>query len=270
LPAAALALLIPSSLLVCLGQSAHPSASAPPAALSDKEIIRRTRAAYYSLSELGLSKFQVTAAPEWKKYIAEVMPTQHGSTQPDAQKIAQMEEVQYSVSVSGEGTVTVKPFRSGGGEIDPALDQTVDGMRQMLQGFYTTWLPMVFTNPFPDPEAPYSIKREQEKYRVLTQNGDSAAEIVLDKNYLATEMTVDTPQFKVKIAPVYQKTAKGLLLTSIDSEINGGQMKVYVSIDYKAVQGFELPDHVLYKVPMADKPGSMITVESWFVHYQLN
>lgn len=190
--------------------------------------------------------------------------------QPDPQKIAQLEEVQYSISVNGDGTVIVKPFRSGGGEIDPALDQPVNGMKQMLQGFYTTWLPMVFANPFPDPEAPYSIKRDPERYRILSKDGETAAEIVVDKKYLATEMTVDTPQLKVKMMPTYLKTDEGLLLTSIDSELNGGQMKVYVAIDYKAVQGYQLPDHVLYKVPLTGKPGEMVTVEAWFVHYQLN
>jgi len=255
--------------LISMAQESSRPTPTPAIALSDKAVIRLARDAYYSLVNRGLAKFQVTVAPDWKKYVAEVTAAQSGPT-PDAQKVAQMEEIQFLAAVNEEGEIRVKPFRSGGGDIDPSLAQVTDGMKQMIQGFYTTWLPLVFSNPFPDPDVSYTLKRESEKYHVLTKDGETSSDIVLDKNYLATEMAVDMPKMKVKIVPSYEKTDKGLLLTGIDSDINSGQIKVYVSIDYKEVQGFKLPSHVSYKVPFANKPGQTITVEAWFLHYQLN
>ncbi len=88
-------------------------------------------------------------------------------------------------------------------------------------------------------------------------NGDS----------LLTTLKVTTPSTIVVMNPKYVKTDKGLLLSSVNSDINNGTQKVNFDVQYQTVEGFQLPEKVGYQVAL---PSSQtVSVEMLFSKYQI-
>lgn len=79
-------------------------------------------------------------------------------------------------------------------------------------------------------------------------------------------MRVTSTGSKIIMLPKFERTAKGLLLTDIDSDINDGQQKVLLGITYQNLQGLNLPGHVSFKVTLPDQ---VVMIEATFSKYQI-
>ena len=220
-----------------------------------KEILATANKAYYSLKDHGFKGFQCSVNPNWKKLVED----NYNREFPPLNLLSQIE---FSASVDKDGTAKVDPFNRDGSEIDRRLNNTVGGIQQMISGFYQTWTSLVIQPPFFGPDEDFKIKDEGNNY-LITSGG---VQVLMSKNFLISEMSIPTPTAKVVIWPKYTKTDKGLLLTSIISDINEGQMKVSFQIHYQEIEGFELPANVLYNVIT---PNRTISADVSFVNYHL-
>jgi hypothetical protein len=228
-----------------------------------KEAIKNARGAYYSLKSQGLKTFQCEVTPDWRKFLENTDKKPLSATDPRLQKFGGL---RFSVAIDEQGQSTITPFMADGSTIDPSLSQMIDGLKQMLSGFYQTWTALVLTNPFPESDSGTTLKQEGANFRLLSKDGDSDVEILLNKDYAITEMRVTSTGSKIIMLPKFERTAKGLLLTDIDSDINDGQQKVLLGITYQNLQGLNLPGHVSFKVTLPDQ---VIMVEATFSKYQV-
>ena len=228
-----------------------------------KQVITTARGSYYALHSQGLKTFQCSVEPDWQKFLTIVNQKPVAADDP---KLKMFKDLRFSVAIDERGESTISPFMANGGNVDPSLNQMIDALKQMLSGFYQTWTAMVLTNPFPEAYGEMTLKQEGDNFRLLGKDGGSDVEILLNKDYAIIEMRVASPGSKVIMFPKFTKTAYGLLLADIDSDINDGQQKVHLGITYQNVQGFSLPDHASFKVTLPDQ---VVAVEVAFSKYQV-
>jgi len=235
----------------------------PAFAADVKEVITNARGSYYALQAQGLKTFECNAEPNWQKFLEVV------SKKPipaDDAKLKRFKDLRFSVAINERGESTITPYMASGGNIDPSLNEMIDGFKQMLSGFYQTWTALVLTNPFPEAYGDMTLKQEGDNIRLLGKDGGSDVEILLNKDYAIIEMRVMSTGSKIIMFPKFAKTEKGLLLTGVDSDINDGQQKVQLGITYQNVQGLNLPDHASFKVTL---PEQVVAVEVTFSKYRV-
>jgi len=243
----------------CMGLSAA-GLDRPATAPDKKEIISKARESYYVLQQAGLKTFHCNAEPNWQKFFSD-----NFKGQADEQKIKAISEIQFSVAFDEHGAAELRPFRTSGQEIDKQFDQLTDGIKQMLSGFFQMWSPIVFTNPLEGDSEQASVEQHGEGYRVFTKTADAQVEIELDKNYAITSMSVSTSFMNVAMIPSFQKSAKGLLMTGLQADINKGQQQIALDIDYQDVHGFSLPAKAAFRVTLGKQP---VTLEVGFTKYE--
>jgi hypothetical protein len=232
---------------------------------SKHDVLQKAHDAYYTLQSQGLKNFEVNIEPNWKQFIEDMRKT----TAVSEQKMAALSLVQCAVVVNNQGDATVTPYSTDGKEIDHIVDDSVGGLKQMVQGFYQTWSAMVMTSVFPDADDTTFAMQEQGDGYVFTGSGATAGqEFILNKDYQLTSMKVLSGSTTVLMRPKYTKIDKGLLLTGIDSDINSGAQQISIQIQYQSVGGFQLPSHAWFKITMPNQ--AAILVDMGFAKYQLN
>jgi hypothetical protein len=226
-----------------------------------KDILGRANRTYYALKENGFNGFRCSADPNWKKYIEE----NFNGYNRDFPPLNLLSQLSFAVSVEKDGAVKVEPLTLDKGEIDIRIRQDAGGLLQVITGFYQTWAAFAISTPFPDANENVILKAEGNGYRILSNDG-SESEIDMSKDFLISQMSVLASGSKVIMWPKYVKTDKGLLMTSIDSDIGNGQMKVSFDIRYQEIDGLKLPSSIVYRLVA---PGHRVNVDIALTKCQL-
>jgi len=227
-----------------------------------RAIVKKAGATYYNLKALGVNGFKCEATPNWDKFLAD--NTGIGPLPDEMTKKLKM--VLANVSVSDTGSPTVTPVSSDGADIDESLAQPVDGLSQMISGFYQAWWPFVFDNPFSDFDSDFDLKDSGSNYELHQKQGGSEVTLVMGKDYLISEMDVVLQANSVIFRPKYIATNRGFLLSNIESDIQASHQHVTINIDYTDVEGLKVPSKVSYKVTVQ---GGVLAVDVGFGKYQL-
>jgi hypothetical protein len=249
-------LLIPSA---C--KTSAQSESTPP----DKtQLLSKARQIYYVLQNQGVKSFQCTIQPDWAKF-AKFM-TQNG-TSVDQAKIALITPVAFTAVVDEQGNATATPFLTTGGSVDPTVDQMVGGAKQVIEGFFKSWGSVVFTGIFaPSDDQNLTMSPQPDGIHFSQKTGEANVDLVLNRDSLLTTMKVTTTSTIIVMNPKYSKTDKGLLMASLNSDINNGTQKVNFEVQYQTVEGFQLPGKVSYQVTF---PTQAVSIEMTFSDYQI-
>jgi hypothetical protein len=231
-----------------------PRSPAPPPAMK-AAILRKAESSYYILQSQGLKAFQCNVQPNWTEVV------------PDPAQLALVSQVQFSAVIDDQGAVQVSAFLPNGAAIDPSVNQMVSGVQQTISGFFETWNSMVLSPVFSaDDDAKLIYSSQADGYHFSQKNADTSVDIVMTKDALMTAMKVTTASSVIAMQPVYMATGKGLLLTSMNSDINGGKQKVNFEVQYENVEGFEMPAMVAYQVTLPDQ---VVSLDMSFASYTL-
>ncbi len=237
------------------------SETAPP----DKaQLLSKARQIYYVLQNQGVKSFQCTIQPDWAKF-AKFM-TQNRTTV-DQTKIALITPVAFTAVVDEQGNATATPFLASGASVDPTVNQMVGGAKQVIEGFFKSWGSVVFTGIFaPSDDQNLTMLAQPDGIHFSQKSGDANVDIVLNRDSLLTSMKVTTDSTIIVMNPKYSKMDKGLLMTSLNSDINNGTQKVNFDVQYQTVEGFQLPGKVVYQVTF---PTQAVSIEMAFSNYQI-
>ena len=250
--------------LVLLPAAYKASAQSETKSPDKAQLLLKARQIYYVLQNQGLKSFQCTVQPDWAKF-AKAM-TQSGASVDDA-KIALVTPVAFTATVDNEGTATATPFLASGGTIDPSVNQMVGGAKQVIEGFFKSWGSIVVTGIFaPSDDTNLTLSNQPDGYHFSQKMDQTNVDIVLNGDSLLITLKVATPSTIVVMNPKYAKTDKGLLLSSVNSDINNGTQKVNFDVQYQTVEGFQLPAKVGYQVVL---PTQTVSVEMLFSKYQI-
>ena len=226
-----------------------------------KDVIKNARASYYSLKDQGLKSFTCEVTPDWRKFLESAT---HKSLSADDPVLKKFEGLRFTVAIDEKGNPTVTPLMADGSAIPPNLDEMISGFKEMISGFYEMWTPLVLTNPFNGEQEGLTIKQEGDSFHLFGEGVNAG--MFLDKDYVITKMNTSSEGSKIVLFPVFEKTAKGLLLTSVKGDINEGAQKLQADIQYREIQGLQLPNTVAFNVVIPSQP---ILIDLAFSKYQI-
>jgi hypothetical protein len=250
--------------LVLVSAGCKTSAQSETKPADKTQLLLKARQIYYVLQNQGLKSFQCTIQPDWAKF-AKYMA--QNSTSVDDAKIALVTPVAFTGVVDEQANGTATPILPAGGIIDPSVDQMVGGAKNIIEGFFKSWGSVVVTGIFaPSDDANLTFSEQPDGYHFSQKTGDANVDIVLTRDSLLTSLKVTTTSSVIVMKPKFAKTDKGLLLSSLDSDINNGTQRVNFDVQYQTVEGFQLPEKVSYQVSF---PTESVSIEMRFSKYQI-
>jgi hypothetical protein len=237
---------------------------------SKQDIIRAAQRSYYNLPNQGLVEFQCSAIPDWKAILKEELKS---DIPPDHPGLKVLNKIHFWLSLDQKGS----PKLTHQSDYTPTdqksmadLNQTISGMEETLTGFSHTISPFLFTSPFPKIDGDYKLEEKQDGYELSYREGRFDVETTMRKDFGIVQMKVVGPEFTGTIKPQLVKTDLGFLVTGYEGTYQppseSSTMRVSAQIDYKAVEGFQLPCNL--KVDTAAAGGAH-KIEFQFTDYQI-
>lgn len=236
---------------------AAPSQPAAAASLNDALLARAT-SLYSSTAKMGLHSFDCQVHPDWSKIMTS---SRNGVPLPaNDPRLPLLSAVKINLHarLAGASTLDWQPAKEK--PVDDAAAATLDkahrGIEQTLLGVLKLWVPLADGSiaeslgeedaEIDQPESGYTL-RSKDKQHSLTEEFDS--NLIL-KRSIATDSgsTVD-------IAPSFQPTDQGLLVSGFTAQIrpssspaqNSQQMRV--AIEYQSIAGAQVPSYLSVEVP---------------------
>jgi hypothetical protein len=208
------------------------------------------------------------AQPDWDYFYKSLNPDKVASEQ----LLPILKSTRFTVLLGPDGASTVShesDIAPPSEEVAERIRQSVDGMEQILTGFFHTWSGFMFTSLLPEADSKYHLEDLGEKYALsFDENADRVA-MVLNHQFAIEEVKVNTSKFDATLHPQWSPGSKGLLLTGYDAnykEATSDPVKVSVQIEYREVEGLSLPSSVNAEVPYA---ASHVSIRLAFLDYQV-
>ena len=136
---------------------------------------------------------------------------------------------------------------------DNASDGLTDGLRQQLQGFFQIyWSESYGRLLVVKPEDHFELTTGPEGHLLKMHTGSTKVTIEMNKSYLITHTSFETPQMSAVATPGFVAGEDGLLrLRSLDETIDMGSSKmvVNVTLDYQRVGAYDVPQHFSMALP---------------------
>jgi len=249
--------------LVSLTAIFYPVVVCPPALPADKtEIVNKARAKYYSLPSHGVKDFRCNAAINWKKFLASNRNKPVSDEDPFLKRLNLL-RFEVEATLSDEPRVT--PSTIGAIVLDNDVMQLITGVKQTVQGFFETWRGFMITNPFDGCDVD-SLVEGPDSYQISSKGPGLEARTVMRKDFTITDILADSGESKVRVAPKFIVTKEGLLLESVNNEIDGGKTRLGETIEYAEVEGLKLPARVHID---AIQPAGRFVIDVAFDNYRI-
>lgn len=234
-------------LVVCLVPSVARQQS------SDQEIIREARQSSYSLKSQGLVELKCTVQPDWDSMYAAVKVDKVGTEQ----LLPIMNSTHFTVLLGPDGASTISHeshVAPPNEEVAGRVRQSVDGMEQVLTGFFQTWSSFMFNSPLPEPSDKYQLEKKGEEYDLSFGQGATQVAVVLNLDLVIEEVRLTSPQLEGTLHPQWSPSDNGLLLSGYEGNYKaaaGQPSQLSAKIAYEEVEGLSLPSTVDFTVSTA-------------------
>jgi len=210
-----------------------------------REIIKKARAAYYSLRSHGLDEFEASVQPNWRLVLKDQLAQDPAGA---AEGLKMLNGIHFQVSLGRDGAVKITHHEDVAPTNPKAAEgfqQIFSGMEQAMSGFFDSWSPFMLTSPFPEATGEYTLEEVNHQYLLSYKDGPAAIATTMSQDLVITEIKVDSPQFKSVLKPQFSKSAQGLLLAGYEANYQGaadGQsVTLNVRVENQPVNGFQLP-----------------------------
>lgn len=212
---------------------------------AQKELIQRSRDAYYSLRTQGLDEFRATIKPNWALVLKDQLKADPAKGEA-ALKL--LNGLHFFMLLDKDGKVTVTHQT----DTEPAneqqrqgFNQIYSGMDQAITGFFTTWSVFMLEPPLPAVNSDFHLEDLGVQYRISYKDGASDVITTMGKDMIVTEVKVNSPEFISSIRPQLTRSAKGFVLTGYSADYKPtsgtGVVKLDLKIENEAVSGLQLP-----------------------------
>ncbi|MGO9335979.1 MAG: hypothetical protein ACLPY1_00585 [Terracidiphilus sp.] len=265
LPAyAAIALLGFSCLMICAQNppAAPPAPAAPlqPAAAAslNDALLARATALYASTAKSGLRSFDCSVHPDWERIMTS--SRKGGPATGGDSEIALLNSVKIVLHTRMDGDSTVDWVVPSDHPVDAAatamLDRAHRGIEQTLTGALKLWIPMVNGSVAESLGAEdVDVAQTGSGYSVRSKGKQHSLTEEFDRNLLLTRYVIADSGSVVDIAPTFQSTSEGLLLSSFVARVQalgapaGKAQELNISVEYQTVSGAQIPARLAVDVP---------------------
>jgi hypothetical protein len=253
---------IATALLVlsCMAADAQSRADAPPASAAPVQqadaaslgdiLLAKATALYASTARSGLRGFDCSVHPDWEKIKASsrrVAPAAGSDSE-----IVLLNTVKITLHARLDGDSTVDWVVPEGNSLDPAssamLDRAHRGIEQTLQGALKLWIPLVNGSVAESLGAEdVDVTQNENGYSVRSRDKRHSLTEEFDRKLLLTRSVIADASSMVDIAPAFQSTSQGLLLSSFVAHIQPAgaprekAQEIRFSVEYQVVSGVQIP-----------------------------
>lgn len=154
-------------------------------------------------------------------------------------------------------------------EVAQRVRQSVDGMEQMLTSFFHTWSEFMVNSLLPEPDSKFRLEDLGEKYSLSFEEKAAHVAMVLNQELVIEEVKVTSPEFDATLDPDWSPSNKGLLLAGYQASYKATAIEpihLSVNIEYREVEGLNLPSTVVAAAPLTGGP---IPIRLVFQDYQV-
>ena len=215
--------------------------------IDKKDIVRQARQSYYSLNSEGLMGFRCEVLVDWDSTFKTLKTDAVGREQ----LLPILKKTQFDLLVGENGASTVShrsDMAPANEEIAERLRRVTSGIEQILTGFMHTWSGFMMKSPVPESESEYQVQDLGEHgYRLALKQGTADVAISMTRDYAIEAMQVTTPEFEGTVRPRFSRKKNGFVLIGYDAvykAASGSPQQVSVKVEYKDVEGFNLPSTV--------------------------
>ncbi len=143
-----------------------------------------------------------------------------------------------------------------GGEPPQGKDRIDGGIRQMVSGFYQVYWNLIASSPVaPDMVFEKIEPLDDGQVKTYTSYAGGGIEVTVDKDHIPTHYSVNIPAMKARIDAHYTPSPTPVpgdlrRVTELDvsNQMGTGTMNIEMILDYQAVDGFYVPQHVTFNV----------------------
>jgi len=136
--------------------------------------------------------------------------------------------------------------------IEERVNQTRHGLETMMDGFFLSWNAYMNGSMVPYPDKSVEVTTTGDGIHLHGTSDNATMDEDFDKNMLLTRVVVVTPEMKVVALPTYVRTADGLVVSIVVSQLNqppsAPPAEVTFRVEYAAVGSFRVPSHIVYDV----------------------
>ncbi|HEY1903991.1 MAG TPA: hypothetical protein VGG56_16270 [Terracidiphilus sp.] len=245
-----------------------PATPAPPSApvqaaatanLNDTLLARAT-SLYDSTAKSGLRSFDCEVRPDWSKIMLSSRkgaPIAAGDTRLD---LLNTVKITLHGRIKGSSTLDWQIPAHSATPLDASsaaiLDKAHRGIENTLQGVLKLWIPLVdgsVAESFGEEDAELAQTENGYTLRLNDKNHSVAEEF--DRNLLLKQFVVNGSGSSVNIAPIFEPTSSGLLLSSFVARIQPAgapaesAQQMHVAIEYQPIAGTQIPSRLSVEIP---------------------
>jgi hypothetical protein len=214
---------------------------------SARERMIAAHGAYYTPTASGLKSFRCDATIDWKAMLQRLTGTEIPDENPGL-KYLQTVHLSVADELRGRGalewtTASVPPAGK-----EETVKQLQAGLQTAVSAFFQSWNAYLNGSMVPLPDSSMTLTQSGDGVHLSEVSRDNQIDEDFDKNMLLSQVLVVSPDFKVLTVPTYANTANGLLLTSLQSQVNrpsAPQTETSFHIDYAKVDSFQIPSRVV-------------------------
>ncbi len=214
------------------------------------ELLRKARAAFYSLRAEGMTQFTCSIDPNWTALLKTSGVTDPKALDPAVAKLNQLRFI-VTVDRNGSAKITHNEIPAENAQVSEGLKQIYSGMEQMTGGFFQTWSLFVIDQPLPLPGTAISLESNDREYLIKYVEDVASVAVNMNKDYSVTSVHTTTADFDSLISPRFTASGKGLLMNAYDAKYvgTGGKDKTELNVvlDYQDVSDLKLPKNLAIK-----------------------
>jgi hypothetical protein len=235
---------------------------------SDQEIVRQARQSYYSLKSQGLAELRCAVQPDWDSIYKAVKTDEVGA----GQLLPILKGTHFTVVLGPDGASTIShesDTAPPNEEVARRVRQSIDGMEQLLTGFFQTWSGFMFNSILPDPDSKYHLEDLGGKYDLTFGDDATSFAIALNHDLAIEELKETSPQLDATLHPQWSPSSKGLVLTGNQAKYQAAKSdsgELTVKVEYQEVEGLSLPSIVVATIPFA---ADHVSIQLVFRDYQI-
>jgi hypothetical protein len=217
---------------------------------SQRDVIRRASAAYYSLKDRGLLSCQCEVVPDWDGLFQTVKPAAGAQDQ----LLPLLKQTRFQVTIGPTGASSVSHeagYPPPNEQVAERLRMEIMSIERLVTGFFEMWSPFSFDSPFPDAQTEFKLEDTAGQYRISYQQGPIAVVTTMAADYALTGMDVKGPQVEVHFHPQWQRVEGLYMLSVIKAEFATGSaamQQMEAKVAYQDIEGWELPSTLAVKL----------------------
>ncbi len=238
-------------LLACTASACLACALLPAQEKSPRERLAAAHAQYYTPTTAGLKSFHCDATVDWKGMLSRFSGKDIADDNP---MLVYLNSARLTISddLHGKGEMQWTEGGAPPAGKEAAAKQISEGFRQVVEGFFQSWNPFMNGGMVPYPDHTVEITPSGDGLHLSGKTGDVQVDEDFDKNMLLTQALVIGPQMHVLATPVYARTADGLVVSSVASQVHqppdAPETDITFQIEYAKVDSFQIPSHVVFDI----------------------